>query len=261
MCEALKKRFSTSTEVDTKKLLRSDPHNAQYRTKLAESMSHTAPSVYRTPREKGLNRMGFVRFPSHNPRHCTIRFQQAADTTFACPEFPNTRMTKPPIGIILVVRSIRQVACSRHHEEDSIHQAPDSFLSLLVFALVQPSHETFCLNFARISATLFSGQHFSLYMAFCFYHIHECTPTFWLGQRIMRLSQFGGVSVDTLLSVEEAARRLGGISKWTLHAWLSQGRLQRTKVGSRTMIRESELQKVIDDGGKSPAPGRPDETV
>ena len=64
------------------------------------------------------------------------------------------------------------------------------------------------------------------------------------------------VVVENLLSVEEAARRLGGISKWTLHAWLSQGRLQRTKVGSRTMIRESELQRVIEDGGKSPAPRR-----
>ena len=59
---------------------------------------------------------------------------------------------------------------------------------------------------------------------------------------------------DLLLSVSEAAKRLGGISKWTVHAWLSQGRLKRTKVGGRTMIRESELQKVIVDGGKSPAP-------
>lgn len=62
--------------------------------------------------------------------------------------------------------------------------------------------------------------------------------------------------MDSLLSVEEVARRLGGISKWTVHAWLSQGRLQRTKVGGRTMIRQSELAKVIDDGGKSPAPRR-----
>jgi excisionase family DNA binding protein len=61
---------------------------------------------------------------------------------------------------------------------------------------------------------------------------------------------------DTLLSVSEAAKKLGGISKWTIHAWLSQGRLQRTKVGGRTMIRESELARVIDDGGKSPAPSR-----
>jgi excisionase family DNA binding protein len=57
---------------------------------------------------------------------------------------------------------------------------------------------------------------------------------------------------DLLLSVEEAALRLGGISKWTVHSWLSKGRLQRTKVGSRTMIRESELAKVIVEGGKSP---------
>jgi excisionase family DNA binding protein len=64
------------------------------------------------------------------------------------------------------------------------------------------------------------------------------------------------MDVDSLLSVTEAAKRLGGVSKWTVHAWLSQGKLMRTKVGSRTMIRESELQKVIQDGGKSPAPNR-----
>ena len=62
--------------------------------------------------------------------------------------------------------------------------------------------------------------------------------------------------MDVLLSVEDAAKMLGGISKWTVHAWLSQGKLQRTKVGGRTMIRESELQKVIEDGGKSPSPVR-----
>jgi excisionase family DNA binding protein len=62
--------------------------------------------------------------------------------------------------------------------------------------------------------------------------------------------------METLLSVEEAARQLGGLSKWTIHAWLSKGRLKRTKVGGRTMIRESELAKVIEDGGKSPSPRR-----
>jgi excisionase family DNA binding protein len=59
---------------------------------------------------------------------------------------------------------------------------------------------------------------------------------------------------EELLSVQDAAKRLGGISKWTVHAWLSQGRLRRTKVGGRTMIRESELTKVIEEGGKSPSP-------
>jgi excisionase family DNA binding protein len=67
--------------------------------------------------------------------------------------------------------------------------------------------------------------------------------------------------MERLLSVEEARLMLGGISKWTLYAWLSQGRLLRTKVGGRTMIRESELQKVIENGGKSPAPRRRNEVV
>jgi len=57
--------------------------------------------------------------------------------------------------------------------------------------------------------------------------------------------------MDALLSIEEAARRLGGLSKYTIHAWLSQGKLRRTKVGSRTMIRESELARVCEEGGKS----------
>ena len=62
--------------------------------------------------------------------------------------------------------------------------------------------------------------------------------------------------MDPLLSVGEAAKRLGGLSRWTIYGWLSAGKLQRTKVGGRTMIRESELAKVIQDGGKSPAPRR-----
>ena len=62
--------------------------------------------------------------------------------------------------------------------------------------------------------------------------------------------------MENLFSVPEAAKRLGDISKWTVYAWLSQGKLQRTKVGGRTMIRESELQKVIQDGGKSRTPKR-----
>ena len=57
---------------------------------------------------------------------------------------------------------------------------------------------------------------------------------------------------DVLFSVTEAAKRLGGISPWTVHAWLAKGKLRRTKVGSRTMIRESELQRVIRDERPQP---------
>lgn len=48
-----------------------------------------------------------------------------------------------------------------------------------------------------------------------------------------------------LYSVEDAAVFLGGISKWTVHAWLAQGKLRRTKIGSRTMISEADLQAFI----------------
>jgi excisionase family DNA binding protein len=64
------------------------------------------------------------------------------------------------------------------------------------------------------------------------------------------------MAIEELVSIKEAAKRLGGLSKWTIHSWLSQGRLQRTKVGGRTMIRESELEKMIEDGGKSNRPKR-----
>jgi excisionase family DNA binding protein len=55
----------------------------------------------------------------------------------------------------------------------------------------------------------------------------------------------GGYAVEKLMSVEQAAQRLGGVSKWTVHAWLAQGKLRRTKVGSRTMIAESDLQAFL----------------
>jgi excisionase family DNA binding protein len=63
-------------------------------------------------------------------------------------------------------------------------------------------------------------------------------------------------AMDRLLSVNEAGALLGGISKYTIHSWLGSGKLRRTKVGRRTMIRESELQRVIEEGGKSSAPKR-----
>lgn len=63
--------------------------------------------------------------------------------------------------------------------------------------------------------------------------------------------------MDALLSVDEAARKLGGLSKYTIHAWLSSGKLRRTKVGSRTMIRESELERLAREGEGAKSGGRP----
>ena len=80
-----------------------------------------------------------------------------------------------------------------------------------------------------------------------FNHVQDCATVFPLSQPIISLAQLasGRIALDTLLSVEEAARRLGGLSKYTIHAWLSSGKLRRTKVGSRTMIRESELERFL----------------
>jgi excisionase family DNA binding protein len=63
--------------------------------------------------------------------------------------------------------------------------------------------------------------------------------------------------MENLLSVREVARRLGGISVFTVHTWLSQGRLRRTKVGSRVMVRESELERFVALGDGAKGPGRP----
>lgn len=64
------------------------------------------------------------------------------------------------------------------------------------------------------------------------------------------------MALERLFSIKDAAKQLGGISPWTLHAWLAQGKLRRTKIGGRTMICESELQKLIEQGSKIGAPNR-----
>ena len=50
-----------------------------------------------------------------------------------------------------------------------------------------------------------------------------------------------GAKVGKLHSIESAAEFLGGLSPWTIRAWLTQGKLTRIKIGSRTMVREAEL--------------------
>jgi excisionase family DNA binding protein len=50
---------------------------------------------------------------------------------------------------------------------------------------------------------------------------------------------------NSLLSVEEVARRLGGVSKWSIYSWLSQKKLVKTKVGARVMISEADLQAFL----------------
>jgi len=64
---------------------------------------------------------------------------------------------------------------------------------------------------------------------------------------------------QVLLSAEEAAVRLGGVSRWSIYSWLSQGRLRKTKVGSRVMIAESDLQAFL--AACNPEPAAPAQRV
>ena len=62
---------------------------------------------------------------------------------------------------------------------------------------------------------------------------------------------------QVLLNVGEAALRLGGVSRWTIYAWISQGRLTKTKVGSRVMISESDLEAFVANCNTSEKHDRP----
>ena len=60
-----------------------------------------------------------------------------------------------------------------------------------------------------------------------------------------RVSKLDFFDRDPILSIETAAKCVGGISKWTLYRMLSDGTLKRTKIGGRVMIRASELAKLV----------------
>lgn len=59
-----------------------------------------------------------------------------------------------------------------------------------------------------------------------------------------------------LLSVAAAAEFLGGVAESTIRNWLSQGKLTRVKIGSRTMIREAELLNMIRPAPSTAGKGR-----
>lgn len=52
-------------------------------------------------------------------------------------------------------------------------------------------------------------------------------------------------SLETLYSVKEAAKKLGGVSRFTIYSWMTRGQLERTRVGGRVMVRESSLLELL----------------
>ena len=57
---------------------------------------------------------------------------------------------------------------------------------------------------------------------------------------------------DPLLPIPDVARFLGGVSIYTVNAWLSQGRILRSKLGARTFVKLSECKRFIADEGRAP---------
>jgi hypothetical protein len=69
-----------------------------------------------------------------------------------------------------------------------------------------------------------------------------------IAERPLRIEERqANVESDRLVSVEKFAELCGGLSRWTIYSWLTQGKIKRCKVGRRTMLRLSELSKVIRD--------------
>lgn len=56
-----------------------------------------------------------------------------------------------------------------------------------------------------------------------------------------------GTQNERLFGIPEAAERLG-ISPWTIRKYLSALRIESVRIGSRRLIRSSELDRVIRDG-------------
>lgn len=52
--------------------------------------------------------------------------------------------------------------------------------------------------------------------------------------------------MDKLISVSKTAEILG-ISPWTIRAWIAQGKLGSAKLGSRRLVPESEIERLIGD--------------
>lgn len=71
-------------------------------------------------------------------------------------------------------------------------------------------------------------------------------------ERTPKGKRVDGMTTNRLYSIADAAAYLGGVSKWTLHAWLAKGKLPRTKVGGRTMVRESDLEAFVEGCNLTP---------
>jgi excisionase family DNA binding protein len=59
----------------------------------------------------------------------------------------------------------------------------------------------------------------------------------------------GGATLEPLLKIEEVARILGR-THWTIRHDIKTGKLRSIRLGRRTMIEQSEIRRIIDEGRK-----------
>ena len=57
-------------------------------------------------------------------------------------------------------------------------------------------------------------------------------------------------TVERLLSVQEAGEKLG-LSCWTIRRWIKFAKITPVRLGSRVLVEESELQRIIESAKQS----------
>lgn len=53
--------------------------------------------------------------------------------------------------------------------------------------------------------------------------------------------------MERLLNIQEASERLG-LSTWTIRRWIQTKRLIPVRLGSRVLLEEKELRRVVEEG-------------
>jgi len=66
-------------------------------------------------------------------------------------------------------------------------------------------------------------------------------------RKILRSIARRETGLDPLYSIQEAAD-LTGLSHWTLRKWAKDGKIETNKQGSRRLISESELERLLEEG-------------
>jgi excisionase family DNA binding protein len=61
------------------------------------------------------------------------------------------------------------------------------------------------------------------------------------------------LGMDRLISIDETAELLS-VSPWTVRAWITQGKLGSAKLGSRRLVPQSEIERLIASASIPPLP-------